>query len=101
MLQDVLDAIPDLDPEVAETAILLTSELAENAVLHAGTEFEVGLEVADVDSDAALTVAVTDRGSGPLEPHLAEPRHRYGRAGEPREGPEPGGPAGHGLGHPP
>ena len=43
MLQDVLDAIPDLDPEVAETAVLLTSELAENAVLHAGTEFEVGL----------------------------------------------------------
>jgi serine phosphatase RsbU (regulator of sigma subunit)/anti-sigma regulatory factor (Ser/Thr protein kinase) len=80
MLQDVLDAIPDLDPEVAETAVLLTSELAENAVLHAGTEFEVGLEVADVDSGAALTVSVTDRGSGPLEAHLSEPRHRYGRA---------------------
>lgn len=76
MLQDVLDAIPDLDPEVAETAVLLASELAENAVLHAGTEFEVGIEV----EDEALTVTVTDRGPGPLEAHLAEPRHRYGRA---------------------
>ena len=80
MLQDELDAIPDLDPEVAESAVLLASELAENAVLHAGTEFEVDLEVAEGDSGAALTVTVTDRGSGPLEAHLAEPRHRYGRA---------------------
>jgi len=76
MLQDVLDGIPDLDPEVAESAVLLASELAENAVLHAGTEFEVGLEV----DDSAVTVSVTDRGPGPLEAHLAEPRHRYGRA---------------------
>jgi phosphoserine phosphatase RsbU/P len=76
MLQDTLDAIPDLDPELAETAILLASELAENAVLHAGTEFEVGLDV----DDSAVTVTVTDRGSGPLEAHLAEPRRRYGRA---------------------
>jgi len=80
MLQEELDGVAGLDPETAETAVLLASELAENAVLHAGTEFEVGLEVADVDSDAALTVSVTDRGSGPLEAHLAEPRHRYGRA---------------------
>jgi phosphoserine phosphatase RsbU/P len=76
MLQDVLDGIPDLDPEVAESAVLLASELAENAVLHAGTEFEVGIEV----DGSAVTVSVTDRGPGPLEAHLAEPRHRYGRA---------------------
>ncbi len=76
MLQDELDTIPDLDPEVAESAVLLASELAENAVLHAGTEFEVDLEV----DESVLTVTVTDRGSGPLEAHLSEPRHRYGRA---------------------
>ena len=76
MLQDALDAVAGLDPETAETAVLLASELAENAVLHAGTEFDVGLEL---DADA-LTVSVTDRGSGPLETHLAEPRRRYGRA---------------------
>ena len=69
MLQDVLDGISDLEPEVAETAVLLASELAENAVLHAGTEFEVSLEL----DDTTLTVTVTDRGPGPLEAHLAEP----------------------------
>ena len=76
MLQDVLDAVPDLDPEVTDTAVLLASELAENAVLHAGTEFELSVDV----DEASLTVTVTDRGSGPLEAHLAEPRRRYGRA---------------------
>jgi len=80
MLQDVLDAIPDLDPEVTDTAVLLASELAENAVLHAGTEFEVGLEVDETVDATTVTVTVTDRGSGPLEAHLAEPRRRYGRA---------------------
>ncbi|HEY0813355.1 MAG TPA: ATP-binding SpoIIE family protein phosphatase [Pseudonocardia sp.] len=76
MLQDTLDDLAGLDPDVADTAVLLVSELAENAVLHAGTEFEVGLEL---DADV-ITVSVTDRGSGPLEAHLAEPRRRYGRA---------------------
>ncbi len=59
-----------------DSAVLLTSELAENSVLHAGTEFEV-----EVRADtAAVTVTVSDRGSGPLEEHLAQPRRRYGRA---------------------
>ena len=76
MLQEVLDAVGGLDPEVTDTAVLLASELAENAVLHAGTEFELSVDV----DEASLTVTVTDRGSGPLEAHLAEPRRRYGRA---------------------
>jgi anti-sigma regulatory factor (Ser/Thr protein kinase)/GAF domain-containing protein len=65
-----------IDPDLVDTAILLASELCENAVLHAGTEFEVALTVTDTE----LTVAVTDRGPGPLELHLAQPRQRYGRA---------------------
>jgi phosphoserine phosphatase RsbU/P len=65
-----------VDPDLVDTAVLLASELCENAVLHAGTEFEVALTVTDAD----LTVAVTDRGPGPLELHLAQPRQRYGRA---------------------
>jgi phosphoserine phosphatase RsbU/P len=65
-----------IDPDLVDTAILLASELCENAVLHAGTEFEVALTVTEAD----LTVAVTDRGPGPLELHLAQPRQRYGRA---------------------
>ncbi|MFC4947559.1 SpoIIE family protein phosphatase [Pseudonocardia sp. GCM10023141] len=82
MVQDALaDLGPDagpaaVDPDVADTAVLLASELAENAVLHAGTEFEVELTV---DTEG-LTIAVTDHGSGPLEMHLAQPRRRYGRA---------------------
>ena len=56
--------------------MLLASELCENAVLHAGTEFEVALRI---DADEVL-VTVSDRGAGPLELHLAQPRRRYGRA---------------------
>jgi len=61
---------------VADTVILLASELCENSVLHAGTEFDVTLRI-----DAAeVVVTVSDRGAGPLEQHLSQPRRRYGRA---------------------
>lgn len=77
MVQDALAGLGDeLGGDLADTAVLLASELAENAVLHAGTEFEVAVTV---DPDT-LTVSVTDHGSGPLEVHLAQPRRRYGRA---------------------
>jgi len=62
--------------DVADDVVLLTSELCENAVLHAGTAFDLAV-VADDDE---VTVAVTDRGTGALELQLAEPRPRYGRA---------------------
>jgi serine phosphatase RsbU (regulator of sigma subunit)/anti-sigma regulatory factor (Ser/Thr protein kinase) len=73
----VADALDDPAYDaVVDSAVLLTSELSENAVLHAGTEFEV-----EVRADAsAVTITVSDRGSGPLEEHLAQPRRRYGRA---------------------
>lgn len=70
------DGAAGVDVDLVDTAVLLASELCENAVLHAGTEFEVALTVTDTD----ITVAVTDRGAGPLEIHLAQPRQRYGRA---------------------
>jgi phosphoserine phosphatase RsbU/P len=82
MLQDALaDPACGLDADgsdadLVDTAVLLASELCENAVIHAGTEFEVLLTV---DPDE-VAVAVTDRGAGPLEAHLAQPRRRYGRA---------------------
>jgi phosphoserine phosphatase RsbU/P len=64
------------DDDVADTVVLLASELCENSVLHAGTEYEVALRI-----DAAeVLVTVSDRGAGPLEQHLAQPRRRYGRA---------------------
>src|SRR5215207_870128 len=55
---------------LVDTAVLLASELCDNAVLHGGTEFEVEV-LAD---DSEVTVAVTDQGPGPLELHLARPR---------------------------
>jgi sigma-B regulation protein RsbU (phosphoserine phosphatase) len=78
MLQEALSDLDgtDRDLDLVDTVVLLASELCENAVLHAGTEFEVALTV----SDDEATVAVTDRGSGPLELHLSQPRQRYGRA---------------------
>lgn len=74
MLHDAMESAGAED--VVDTAVLLASELCENAVLHAGTEFEVELTV----RTAEVVVAVSDRGPGPLEQHLAEPRRRYGRA---------------------
>lgn len=71
------DALEDAGAgDVLDTAVLLASELCENAVLHAGTEFEVELAV----GPERVLVTVSDRGSGPLELHLAQPRRRYGRA---------------------
>src|SRR4051812_48749005 len=63
-------------PDFADDVVLLTSELCENAVLHAGTAFDLAV-VADDDE---VRVAVTDRGPGALELHLGEPRQRNGRA---------------------
>ncbi|SFK99872.1 SpoIIE family protein phosphatase [Geodermatophilus ruber] len=84
IIHDVLTEVGDGDPagdgrdvpDFVDDVVLLTSELCENAVLHAGTAFDLAV-VADGDE---VTVAVTDRGPGALELHLAEPRQRYGRA---------------------
>jgi serine phosphatase RsbU (regulator of sigma subunit) len=84
MIHDILSAAAETGPggdgsdvpEFVDDVVLLASELCENAVLHAGTAFDVAV-VADDDE---VTVAVTDRGPGALELHLAEPRQRYGRA---------------------
>ena len=80
LLADVADGDASgdgADPsDLVDDVVLLASELCENAVLHAGTAFD--LSVAADDDD--VTVAVTDRGPGALELHLAEPRQRYGRA---------------------
>jgi serine phosphatase RsbU (regulator of sigma subunit) len=80
MLAEVADGGPTRDgfdgPEFVDDVVLLASELCENAVLHAGTAFDLAV-MADDDE---VTVAVTDRGPGALELHLAEPRQRYGRA---------------------
>jgi anti-sigma regulatory factor (Ser/Thr protein kinase) len=73
----ISDALVEARAEdLLDTVVLLASELCENAVLHAGTEFEVEL-LAGPDH---VVITVSDRGAGPLEQHLAQPRRRYGRA---------------------
>jgi len=62
--------------ELVDTAVLLASELCDNAVLHGGTEYEVELTVDPAGEE--VTVAVTDHGPGPLELNLIMPR--VGRA---------------------
>ena len=43
----VLDHAPELPPETQDSLVLLTSELVTNAVLHARTEIELGITIAD------------------------------------------------------
>ena len=50
--------------DLVDDAVLLASELCENAVLHAGTGFTIELVVADA---GAVTVTVTDQGPAPME----------------------------------
>ncbi|MGH8966980.1 MAG: ATP-binding protein, partial [Actinomycetes bacterium] len=50
--------------DVTDDAVLLASELCENAVLHAGTGFTIELVVAD---GGAVTVTVTDQGTLAME----------------------------------
>jgi len=77
MLRETL-ADSGIEPsgEFMDDVILLASELFENAVLHAGTVFDVDVRV----DPGEVFVGVRDHGVGPLEQYLAEPRKRYGRA---------------------
>jgi anti-sigma regulatory factor (Ser/Thr protein kinase) len=63
----VVDALNDLPDDIRESAELMMSELATNAVVHAGTGFEVCIE----RTASFLRVDVTDVGHG--EPHLRSP----------------------------
>jgi sigma-B regulation protein RsbU (phosphoserine phosphatase) len=50
--------------DLVDDAVLLASELCENAVLHAGTGFTIELVVAD---GGAVTITVIDHGPAPME----------------------------------
>lgn len=60
-------ALADLPDDRRESAVLMMSELATNAIVHAGTGFEVTID----RSPAELRVAVTDVGGG--EPQVQTP----------------------------
>ncbi|HIW62753.1 MAG TPA: SpoIIE family protein phosphatase [Candidatus Stackebrandtia excrementipullorum] len=55
--------------DLLDEALLLTTELATNGVVHAGTDIDVNV-VAD---DSGVTVTVTDYRSGPIEPTTLAP----------------------------
>jgi anti-sigma regulatory factor (Ser/Thr protein kinase) len=65
--------LPHDDPAVAdeliEVAELLTSELVSNAILHAGTTFDVCVDI--VDDDDAVVISVVDH--SPILPVLRQP----------------------------
>jgi anti-sigma regulatory factor (Ser/Thr protein kinase) len=62
---------PSGDQEaLVDDAVLLTSELVTNAVLHAGTPVQVTCRLLGDVSDGALEIAVLDRRPGQLRPDL-------------------------------
>ena len=69
-------ARPEPADDLLDDAVLLASELCENAVLHAGTEFELAVTV----TEAEVTVAVTDRGRARWSCTWPSRGTRYGRA---------------------
>src|SRR5712692_9056017 len=69
-------ALGDLDTEVCDTVLLLTSELATNAMLHARTDFQV--TVARLHDDARR-IAVTDGNTRLPEPRMASADATTGR----------------------
>ncbi|MGH3752048.1 MAG: PP2C family protein-serine/threonine phosphatase [Pseudonocardiaceae bacterium] len=62
--------------DLIDDAVLLTSELCENVVLHVGTDYELIIDL----SDTELTVRVIDHGPTALELHRATPRPPTDRA---------------------
>jgi len=71
-VQAVLD---DLDPDICHVVMLLTSELATNAVLHARTDFEVTV----ARGEDALRIAVTDGNTRLPQPCMAPADATTGR----------------------
>lgn len=73
--QFVGEAVTDLPDEVREAAILMISELATNAIVHAATGFEVAID----RSAEWLRIAVTDVGGGDPELQSPSPSDPHGR----------------------
>ena len=55
---------------LVDDAVLLTSELVTNAVLHAGTPVQVTCRIVGDEPDGAVEIAVLDRRPGQLRPDL-------------------------------
>jgi anti-sigma regulatory factor (Ser/Thr protein kinase) len=71
----VANAAGDLPKEIAESAALMVSELATNAIKHGGTDFEVLVE----RTASSLHVEIVDRGEGSPIVRRARPEDSSGR----------------------
>jgi anti-sigma regulatory factor (Ser/Thr protein kinase) len=71
----VSDILFDLPHGLRDSVTVMVSELSTNALVHASTGFDVGVE----RSDAAVTISITDRGDGTpavQSPGSSEPHGR-------------------------
>lgn len=71
----VTAAVSDVPQDVLDRVALLVSELATNAVRHAGTDFIVRVE----QTDEEIAVEIADAGEGTPMLRRAEPRDASGR----------------------
>jgi anti-sigma regulatory factor (Ser/Thr protein kinase) len=75
--QFVAESLAALEPEVGETAVLLVSELATNAVVHASSDFAVTVEYPT--PAGRVRIEVVDHAPGeptPLQPPPSDPHGR-------------------------
>jgi len=73
----VADSVAAIAPEVSETASLLVSELATNAIVHAGSEFAV--TVVYPTPAGRIRIEVTDRDGTRPSPTRPPPNVPHGR----------------------
>jgi serine/threonine-protein kinase RsbW len=71
----VSDATSDLSADIQESATLMVSELATNALVHATTGFTVSVERAET----RLRIEVTDAGDGRPVVRSPQPSEPHGR----------------------
>ncbi len=71
----VSQALGEVSAEVRDTVLVMVSELATNAVLHASTGFEVSVD----RSPHEVTVSVADRGTGTPAVQSPDSREPHGR----------------------
>jgi anti-sigma regulatory factor (Ser/Thr protein kinase) len=71
----VADVVRGAPADLVDRAVLMVSEIATNAIQHAGTDFVVRVEQDDTD----IYVAVVDSGGGIPTLRVARPRDSSGR----------------------
>ena len=71
----VTDVLGGLSKEIADRAAVMISELATNAIRHAGTDFVVRIE----RTEQLVCIEVVDGGVGKPSLRHAQPRDRSGR----------------------